>query len=57
MTKTETMQQGESKEVPPEVKNSTFGCKNCLWMCIECKDGSLYKPKGKRSCEAYTYYD
>jgi hypothetical protein len=56
-----------SKEVPPEVKNSEFGCRNCLWSCIECKQGSMYKVKYDlirdykgnyhNSCENYTYYD
>ena len=43
--------------VPDKVKVSTFGCVNCLWNCIECKSGSMYKPKGEDGCGAYTYYD
>ena len=50
---------GES--VPPEVKRSEFGCKNCLWYGVECKDGSKYAPKrsvaGNPSCMGYNYYD
>jgi hypothetical protein len=48
------------KEVPQEVKNSRFGCINCLWASIECKQGSKYKEefeKGKKFCATYTYYD
>ena len=48
------------KEVPEEVKSSEFGCVNCLWASIECKQGSKYREvikKGKPCCDAYTYYD
>ncbi len=48
------------KEVPKEVKSSQFGCPNCLWAGIECKQGSKYTEKinnGKKSCAYYTYYD
>jgi len=34
-----------------------FGCLNCLYASCECKSGSLYKPKGKDSCESYVYFD
>jgi hypothetical protein len=47
--------------VPDKVKSSEFGCRNCLWHCIECKQGSMYKPqttlRGKFSCKGYAYYD
>jgi len=52
--------------VPEDVKNSEFGCRNCLWNSCECKSGSKYKPEpeytdttGKKhtTCTAYTYYD
>ena len=46
--------------IPDELKNSDFGCPNCLWSGIECKNGSKYAPaiKGSGSlCRAYTYYD
>jgi len=50
----------EPKEVPQEVRTSTFGCINCLWASCECKQGSNYKEeleKGKKYCASYTYYD
>lgn len=50
----------DAKDVPEAVRNSQFGCRNCLWMCVECKQGSKYRPanyKGKPTCETYTYYD
>ena len=46
--------------VPDKVKSSTFGCTNCLWHSVECKQGSMYQPhtaQNKPSCKAYTYYD
>jgi hypothetical protein len=49
-----------AKEVPQEVKTSTFGCVNCLWSGVECKQGSKYNEEfknGKKFCAAYTYYD
>ncbi|KKM99291.1 hypothetical protein LCGC14_1149270 [marine sediment metagenome] len=46
------------EKVPREVKLSEFGCRNCLWNCCECRDGSMYKPEGTPvKCKAYTYYD
>lgn len=47
----------EIKEVPASVKSSQFGCRNCLWNCVECKNGSKYSPTLSGNCEAYTYYD
>lgn len=51
----------EKQRVPDEVKQSEFGCQNCLHDCIECKDGNLYKPHkafdGQPSCKAYSFYD
>lgn len=58
-----TMKQGTSKPVPDEVKNSRFGCRNCLWLSCECVKGSRFTPhtihsdKVYPSCGAYTYYD
>lgn len=45
--------------VPASVRNSQFGCGNCLWSCVECNNGSMYKPKSEQDieCDAYTYYD
>jgi hypothetical protein len=46
--------------VPDKVKSSEFGCRNCLWQSIECKQGSMYQPhtaQNKPSCKGYTYYD
>lgn len=50
--------------VPESVRRSRFGCINCLWAGIECKEGSKYRPalekteyKAKGDCEGYTYYD
>ena len=45
--------------VPMEARNSIYGCGNCLWHCIECKNGSIYKPKSEQEidCDNYTYYD
>ena len=45
------------KFVPHEVKVNQFGCTNCLWASCECKFGSLYQPKDKNGCKAYTYFD
>ena len=44
---------------PAEVRNSEFGCKNCLWSCVECQHGKMYKAKstGDKECDNYTYYD
>ena len=47
----------ERKLIPAKVKVSEFGCKNCLWSCVECKSGSLYKENAKGECSGYTYYD
>jgi len=47
--------------VPSEVLNSQFGCRNCLWQCVECKNGSQYVPHtastGAATCRSYAYYD
>jgi hypothetical protein len=43
-----------------EVKASSFGCRNCLWASIECKNYEKFQPEWKKkipSCKAYTYYD
>jgi len=43
-----------------KLKNSEFGCVNCLWASIECKDMSKFEPKNYNnipSCKSYTYYD
>lgn len=48
------------KVVPIEVKHSDYGCPNCLWYAVECKDGSKYaekKKNGKLICSAYMYCD
>lgn len=45
------------REVPKEVQNSEFGCRNCLWLCVECKGGSKYNECGHGPCMAYAYYD
>ena len=46
-----------ANEVPQSVKNSDYGCANCLWAGAECKDGSKYRPSAKRPCDSYAYYD
>lgn len=52
------------EQVPAAVRNSEFGCKNCLWNGAECKSGKLYVEKVQFlaganyiSCEGYTYFD
>ena len=50
----------DSEDVPQEVKQNEFGCRNCLWNCCECRSGSMYKPErnlASMGCQAYTYYD
>lgn len=42
------------------VRFGRYGCVNCLWSCIECKNGSKYRPElrhGELSCAAYSFYD
>ena len=55
------METPTTQAVPPEVRSSEFGCRNCLWYCIECSGGSNYQPaemyEGRPSCGNYTYYD
>jgi hypothetical protein len=61
------MSDAEKKQVPEEIKNSDFGCLNCLWSNAECTEGSLYNPIYNKSicpeipfvlrCGAYSYYD
>lgn len=56
----EPSEEGVEKYVPKEVRISRFGCINCLWSDVECKNGSMYLPynyDGKISCKNYTYYD
>ena len=50
---------GMLNRAPHQVRNSEFGCRNCLWCSIECKGGSKYKPKTDTNpeCDAYVYYD
>lgn len=43
-----------------KIKYSTFGCANCLWHCIECKDYEKFSPKiydNMPTCTGYVYYD
>ena len=44
-----------------ECRNSDFGCSQCLWAGIECKDHKNFKGMinvfGQKSCENYTYCD
>jgi hypothetical protein len=47
----------KEKKVPDAVKNSQFGCINCLQYDVECKKGSMYIPKGKNGCKNYIYFD
>jgi len=49
----------EKSTIPETVKVSEFGCVNCLWAGIECRNGSKYAPKNgdKNSCGGYTYFD
>jgi hypothetical protein len=57
------MDMATEKQVPEEVKTSDFGCVNCLWYCVECRNGSKYQPAQSRikpeipSCADYVYYD
>jgi len=47
-------------KAPKEVRSSQYGCRNCLWAGVECKQGSMYIPyvsDGRPSCKNYTYYD
>ena len=42
------------------VKNSQFGCRNCLWNCVECEKGSKFQPdiyNNKPTCKGYSYFD
>ena len=42
------------------VKNSQFGCRNCLWNSCECEKGSKFQPdifQNLPTCKGYTYYD
>jgi len=46
--------------VPESVKLSQFGCFNCLWFGVECKNGSNYEAReehGKINCASYAYYN
>ena len=50
------------KEITLEmVKSSEFGCCNCLWLGVECIEGTKFQPRisitGQPSCKAYTYCD
>jgi hypothetical protein len=47
---------------PEAVRCSDFGCPNCLWYGVECKNGEKYAPRlsavdRKPSCAAYAYCD
>lgn len=48
-------------KAPETVKTAEFGCRNCLWNCIECKGGEKYEAhttySGEESCKGYTYFD
>lgn len=50
---------GMMSAAPEEVRSSKFGCMNCLWSCVECQHGSMYKAQSEQDteCKAYTYYD
>lgn len=42
------------------VKHSQFGCRNCLWNCVECVKGSKFVADiydNRPTCKAYSYYD
>jgi len=39
------------------IKNSQFGCRNCLWNGCECKSMSMLKTENYGECSNYTYYD
>ena len=58
MTKDE---EKERVKVPQSVRESDFGCHNCLWAGVECKNGSKYVPSmpiyDEPSCDAYVYCD
>lgn len=47
--------QKEPRDVPEEVRSSTFGCGHCLWGGCECRMGSSYVPEmythRKRGCK------
>ncbi len=52
--------------VPVEVLCSDFGCPNCLYHLVECKNGSKYvatapfvdhKKQPHQTCGSYAYYD
>lgn len=54
------------RSVPREVRNSKFGCINCLLNGIECEVGSKYAPakpfkdvfgKSWPTCKNYIYFD
>ena len=32
-------------KVPDDLVYYEFGCVNCLWQCVECLHGELYRPK------------
>ena len=49
------------KDLLVYVKNSEYGCRNCLYNSIECTNASNFNPSvshdGKATCKGYTYYD
>ena len=49
------------RPVPPEVKSSEYGCRNCLWFCLECLGGSSFQAaplwEGHPTCANYMFYD
>ncbi len=58
---------GEQKKIKVEnvtlqdVKNSDYGCNNCLYYAIECNNASKFKPAishdNKPTCKGYAYCD
>jgi hypothetical protein len=55
-----------TNKAPEAVRESKYGCRNCLYSSAECVRGSLYEPhhvhdtdspEETPSCRAYTYYD
>lgn len=59
--KTTTGAEPQNPRPSETVRLHTFGCVNCLWVGIECQNGSRYRPQlmspKQGPCAFYTYYD
>ena len=47
-----------TNRAPEKVRNSEFGCRNCLFACVECTKGSMYAhSEDSVKCTSYAYCD